>query len=107
MLELIVTKQFRRDLIRAHDVISNQQPYVNPNAARRLFKHVDTTIDQIRDFPYVSQVAYSDTVSLIALSEIDWHDKPSEYFANWRRLSVGHIPSKCRNAMDKVINPSD
>lgn len=49
----------------------------------------------------------SDTVSLIALSEIDWHDKPSEYFANWRRLSVGHIPSKCRNAMDKVINPSD
>lgn len=61
MLELIVAKQFRRDLIRAHDVISNQQPYVNPNAARRLFKHVDTTIDQIRDFPYVSQVAYSDS----------------------------------------------
>ena len=36
MLELIVTKQFRRDLIRAYDVISNQQPYVNPNAAKRL-----------------------------------------------------------------------
>lgn len=38
----------------------------------------------------------SDTVSLIALSEIDWHDRPSEYFAGWQRLSVGRIPDKYR-----------
>lgn len=29
-----------------------------------------------------SESNYNDAVSLIALSEIDWHDNPMEYFAN-------------------------
>lgn len=39
----------------------------------------------------------SDTVSLIALSEIDWHDNPLEYFTDWQRLSVGYVPNKYRS----------
>ena len=35
-----------------------------------------------------------DIVSLIALSEIDWHDIPLEYLADWQRLSIGYIPDK-------------
>ena len=38
-----------------------------------------------------------DIVSLIALSEIDWHDSLLEYLADWQRLSVGYIPDKCRS----------
>lgn len=38
-----------------------------------------------------------DVVSLIALSEIDWHDNPLEYFTDWQRLSVGYVPNKYRS----------
>ena len=38
-----------------------------------------------------------DIVSLIALSEIDWHDNPADYFVDWQRSSVGYIPNQYRS----------